>query len=238
MAISAGMFYAVGVGPGDPELMTIKSVRVLSIVDSIFAPSGEAGIARAIVRSLGLPTGKFRDVPMPMSRDRDGARDAYRRAAGEIARELGEGRSAAWITEGDPLLYGTALHVLDELRAILPGARTEVVPGVFSIAAGAARAGMPIARLGEGVAILPAAYGLERLPASLDQFATVCLLKVHSVFDRLLDRLESIPEPIDSVYLERVGMPGERVVTDLQSLRGHVLPYFSMVFLRRGGVSR
>ena len=101
------------------------------------------------------------------------------------------------------------------------------------MSAAAARVGLELARLDGRLLVIPAAYGLDRLPTTLDEFATVCLLKVNTVFDRLLDRLRSIPRPFHAVYVERVGMPGERVVTDLDSLRGQKLPYFSMVLLRR-----
>jgi precorrin-2/cobalt-factor-2 C20-methyltransferase len=234
---TSATFYAVGVGPGDPELMTRKAARVLSEVDRIYSPSGEGGepgIARGIVDALRLPSEKFRSVPVPMSRDRTGARSAYRRAAAEIAGDLELGRSAAWISAGDPLFYGTALYVLEELSRIRPGVRTEVIPGVTSVQAAAARVGMEVARLDEGVAILPAAYGLDHLAGTLEQFATVCLMKVNTAFDRLLDRLETLPGPFSAVYVERVGMAGERVVTDLASLRGQDLPYFSMVLIRSG----
>jgi precorrin-2/cobalt-factor-2 C20-methyltransferase len=83
------------------------------------------------------------------------------------------------------------------------------------------------------VAIVPAAYGLERLPALLGQCSTVFLLKVHSVFDQLLDLLPTLPGPPEALYLEKVGMPEERIVTDLSQLRGQRLPYFSLVILRR-----
>src|SRR5205807_7424691 len=102
-----------------------------------------------------------------------------------------------------------------------------------SASAAAARAGLPVARLDEQVAVVPAAYGLERLPALLDDFATVFLLKVHSSFDKLLTAVASLRGPVRAVYLEQVGTPAERVVTDLESLRGQELPYFSLVILRR-----
>lgn len=239
MAANAGLgvFYAVGVGPGDPELITLKAARILAEVDVIFAPScagGRTGIAAEIVAPLGLQASKFRAVALPMSRDRDAVGGVYQAAVLEIARELECGRTVAWVTAGDPLFYGTSLHVLEELHRFAPAVRIEVVPGVTSMCAAAARAGLELARLDDSLLVIPAAYGLDRLPESLDEFATICLLKVNSVFDSLLDRLRSISQPFHAVYVERVGMPGERVVTDLDSLRGQTLPYFSMVLLRRG----
>jgi precorrin-2/cobalt-factor-2 C20-methyltransferase len=90
-----------------------------------------------------------------------------------------------------------------------------------------------MARLDEKVAVVPAVYGLEGLPELLDEFATVFLMKVNRVFDQLLDVLRTMPHPVHAVYLERVGTPDERMVTDLETLRGHKLPYFSLVLLRK-----
>lgn len=230
----AGTFYGVGVGPGDPELITRKAERVLREVDWVFLPAGAktGSFVRRIVKPLGLPEEKFRPVSLCMSRDRTHDRQAYARAAGEIAHELRRGKSAAWVTEGDPLFYSTFLHVSEELRRGYPGVRTEIVPGVTSAGAAAARAGVAVARLDERVVIVPAAYGLGRLAGLLGEFATVFLLKVHAVFDQLLEALATLPGPVNAVYLEKVGTPEERVVTDLESLRGRELPYFSLVILK------
>ncbi len=97
--------------------------------------------------------------------------------------------------------------------------------------AAAARIGFPVARLDDRVAVVPAFYGMQRLPALLDEFATVFLLKVNTIFDQLLAELASVHGPVRAVYLEQVGTPAERVVTDLESLRGKELSYFSLVIL-------
>jgi precorrin-2/cobalt-factor-2 C20-methyltransferase len=231
---SIGTFYGVGVGPGDPELMTRKAERILRAVDWIFLPSGARSgdsFVRRIVAPLGLPEGKFRPVSLCMSRDRTEDGNAYRHTAAAIVEELRQGKSAAWITEGDPLFYSTFLHLYDELR-LLPDVRIEIVPGITSASAAAARAGLPVAKLDERVAVIPAAYGLQCLPALLEEFATVFLLKVNNVFDQLLAALASLNRPVHAIYLEKVGTPAERLITDLESLRGQELPYFSLVMLR------
>jgi precorrin-2/cobalt-factor-2 C20-methyltransferase len=231
-----GTFYGVGVGPGDPELMTRKAERVLRAVDWIFHPAGGhggAGFARRIVEPLGLPATKFRPVSLCMVRDRGTDRQTYRHVAEEVVAEVRRGKSVAWITEGDPLFYSTFLHLYAEARRF-PDVRIEIVPGVNSASAAAARAGIPVARLDEKVAVVPAAYGVERLPALLDEFATVFLLKINTSFGRLLEALASLARPVRAVYIEQVGTPAERVVEDLESLRGQDLPYFSLVILRAG----
>lgn len=230
-----GTLYGVGVGPGDPELMTLKAARVLAAVDWIFLPAsaaGEAGFAGRIVAALGLDAAKFRPVPLCMSRQRDADQNAYDGAASEIAAVLERGQAAAWIAEGDPLFYSTFLHVQAALRRRAPDARIEIVPGVTSMQAAAAAAGFPLASLDERVAIVPALYGCEHLADLLREFSVVCLLKIHAVFERLLDELARLDQRIEAVYLEKVGTGQERIVRDLESLRGQPIPYFSLLLLR------
>jgi precorrin-2/cobalt-factor-2 C20-methyltransferase len=231
-----GKFYGIGVGPGDPELLTLKAARILAAVDCIFLPataSGGNGFAGRIVESLRLDVNKFRPVTLCMSRQRDTDQDAYERAASDILSDLERGKSVAWIAEGDPLFYSTFLHVWAALSRRAPEIQVEIVPGITSIQAAAAFAQVPIAKLDESVAIVPAAYGLAHLPDLVRDFPVVCLLKVHSVFDQLVDRLKSLPLAIDAVYVEKVGTPEQRLVRDLTTLRGKTLPYFSLVLLRR-----
>jgi precorrin-2/cobalt-factor-2 C20-methyltransferase len=232
---NTGIFYGVGVGPGDPELITRRAERVLKEADWIFLPSGRSGssFVRRIVEPLGLPPRKFRPVSLCMSRDRAEDGQAYLRAALEISEELRQGKSVAWITEGDPLFYSTFLNLYETLCRLLE-LRVEIIPGVTSASAAAARIGFPVARLDERVAVVPACYGVQRLPALLDEFATVFLLKVNTSFEQLLAELASVHGPVRAVCVEQVGTPAERVVTNLESLRGQELSYFSLVMLRKG----
>jgi precorrin-2 C20-methyltransferase/precorrin-3B C17-methyltransferase len=234
-----GTLFGVGLGPGDPELITRKAVRVLTEVDWIFLPAGKksgASFARRIVEPLNLPQSKFRPISLCMARSRQDDRAAYRQVAGGILSELQQGKSAAWIAEGDPLFYSTFGHILEEIRRRCPSVPIEIVPGVTSLQAAAARAVMPVASLDEKVAVLPAAYGLECLATLLEEFTTVFLIKVHTVFDRLLDQLAGLS--VQAKYVENVGTPEERIVSDLESLRGRELPYFSLVMLQSRRASR
>jgi precorrin-2/cobalt-factor-2 C20-methyltransferase len=231
-----GKFYGIGVGPGDPELITLKAARILAEVDWIFLPAPPArgqGFANKIVESLRLDSAKFRPVALCMSKQRATDLEGYAQAADDILTELRRGKSAAWITEGDPLFYSTFLHVWTALRQRDPRFEVEIVPGITSIQAAAACVGVPIAKLDERVAVVSAAYGLDGLPELLDEFATVFLLKVHGVMDQLLDRLALLSRPLQASYVEKVGTAEQRIVSDLTTLRGKRLPYFSLVILRQ-----
>jgi precorrin-2/cobalt-factor-2 C20-methyltransferase len=222
--------YGIGLGPGDPELLTLKAVRLLRTVDSIFCPGS---VAARIVEALELPAEKFRRVSLCMQRERSSDLQTYDGVARQIVELLQLGQSTAWISEGDPLLYSTFVHVRRAVLQVAPRVAVEVVPGVTSLQAAAARAGVPIAELDEQVAIVPAAYGIERLPHLLESFATIFLVKVHAVVEPLVQQLQRLRVPVEAYYLEQVGTPMERIVTDLGSLCGQKLPYFSLVILRR-----
>jgi precorrin-2/cobalt-factor-2 C20-methyltransferase len=231
-----GTFYGVGVGPGDPELVTRKAVRVLGEVDWIFHPYDSpdgSSFSKRIVDPLGLPEAKFKAVHLTMSRERTKDLQTYDTAAEAIFAKLREGQSVAWITQGDPFFYSTFMYLYEQMRRRYPEVPIEVIPGVTSPSAAAALAGVPVSRLDEKVAVLPATYGLEILPQLLDDFATVFLMKVNRVFDPLLDVLAALPTPVRAIYLEKVGTADERIVTDVETLRGQKLPYFSLVLLRR-----
>ena len=155
-----------------------------------------------------------------------------------IAAELRQGKSVAWITLGDPFFYSTFIYLYDRMRECFPDLPMKVIPGVTSISAAAAQAGVPTSRLSDQVAVLPATYGLKQLPGILEEFSTVFLMKVSRVVDQLLDILHDLPIPVEAVYLEKVGTPDERIVTDITTLRGQTLPYFSLVMLHRQPISQ
>ncbi len=231
-----GTLYGVGVGPGDPELLTQKAVRILGEVDWIFHPYDNpdgSSFSKRIVAPLGLPDAKFRSIHLTMSRNRSQDLQTYDMAADAIFKELRDGKSVAWITQGDPFFYSTFMYLYEQMRRRYPEVPIEVIPGVTSPSAASARAGVPISHLDEKVAVLPATYGLGALPALLDEFATVFLMKVNRVFDPLLEVLAGLPTPVQAIYMEKVGTAEERIVTDIETLKGQKLPYFSLVLLRR-----
>ncbi len=158
----SGCFYGVGVGPGDPDLLTVKGLRILASVPVVLVPkrsAEDAGYAYGIVRGLLDPSRQeIVGLVFPMTRDfarLEGVWDAH---VETVAGYLAAGRDCAFITEGDPFLYSTFIYIWERLRTRYPRYRTEVIPGVPSVTAAACRAGLPLANAGERIAILPAAY--------------------------------------------------------------------------------
>lgn len=256
--MSWGTLYGVGLGPGDPELLTRKAFRILSTVPVIFYPScgGKAeGFALDILRRVfangenspeavgegfkPAPTDSHvvleRCRPLATTMPRGGgiARPHWEQAAETVVQVLQSGQDAAFITEGDPSLYSTFVYLQAALAARLPGVTVEIVPGVSSVTAAAARTAFPLALADERLAILPATYDPQFLEQALEGFDTVVLLKVSRVIDQLIPILEARGLIERAVLVERCGTPRERVVRDVKSLRGQRLDYFSLLLVRR-----
>jgi precorrin-2/cobalt-factor-2 C20-methyltransferase len=255
--VSWGTFYGIGMGPGDPELLTCRAFRLLATVPVIFYPScgGKAdGFALDILQrvfakdddgtgngwmslkpaSIGSPVlERCRPLSTTMVRGADTARPHWVDAAETVAAVLQNGQDAAFITEGDPALYSTFVYLQVALAERFPQARIEIVPGISSISAAAARTAFPLALGEERIAILPATYGPTFLERALEAFDTVVLLKVNRVLDQLITILEQRNLLDGAVFVERCGTARERIVRDVASLRGQRVNYFSLLLVRK-----
>lgn len=258
--VSWGTFYGIGMGPGDPELLTRKAFRLLNTVPVIFYPScgGKAdGFALDILQGvfaegnggaanggMDLPSmvqgssvlARCQPLSTTMVRGADTVRPHWADAAEHVAAVLRNGQDAAFITEGDPALYSTFVYLQVALAERFPEARIEIVPGVSSISAAAARTLFPLALGEERIAILPATYDPMFLERALEIFDTIVLLKVNRVLDQLIAILERHGLLREAVLVERCGTPRERVVRDIGSLRGQRMNYFSLLLVRKEGV--
>lgn len=229
--------YAVGVGPGDPELLTLKAVRVLRAADVIVAPTGQAEAASyalgIVERHLDRSRQQVLERVFPMSRDERELRPHWEATASEVAGHLRDGRTVAFVTIGDPLLYSTFLYLLRILRERHPEMVVEVVPGITSVGAAAAAAGIPLGMSAERLAILPATYETDQLRQTLLDFDCVVLMKVSRVYDRVYALLVELGLERQGVFVRRVGSDQEEVVTDLASLVGNQLDYLSLLIVRK-----
>lgn len=236
--------YGVGLGPGDPRWLVARAEEVLRAADVVALPRGEAAASRALAivePYLDRERQTLLDLPFTTARGASAvtARESIYDAVGSA---LAAGHSVAYPVLGDPLLYGSFIHLYERVRARLDGVYTEIVPGVNSFSGAAARAGHPLALGDERVAILPAVFerDLDELRATLVRFDTTILLKVHRCLDQVLDLVDELGLAVGSWYAEQVGMPGERVVERLDELRAREVepPYFSLLVVRRNGSER
>ncbi len=235
--IRAGTLYGIGVGPGDPELLTLKGLRLLREVPVVYVPIARAGgdsYARSIVAEHLDPTRQhIVELAFAMREDITARASRWREGARIIAEHLRTGADAAFVTEGDPMLYSTFGHIRGALADEMPAAGVVVVPGISSVQAAAAAAQFPLGDGDERLAILPTCYEGDDLRSTLKAFDTVALLKIASCFDRTVDSLEELGLADHAVFVSRCGTAQEEIIRNVRSLRGKPLDYFSLLLVRR-----
>lgn len=246
-----GKLYVIGVGPGDPELLTLKAARIIRSVPVLFVPKGrEEGTSLALsiiqgavstegkqIVELHFPMVKTAPHSGPLPRvEREAATAAleakWSDAVDAVLKYLDEGKDAAFITIGDPSIYSTFFYLYDRLLEKRPGLEVEFIPGISSINASAARAGLSLGLGNERIAVLPANY-LDSLQDMLERFDTVVLMKVSKVFPEIKDMLRRTGLTAHAVYVCRAGMDDEKVIRDIHQVREVDLNYFSLIIVRK-----
>ncbi|MEE8574160.1 MAG: precorrin-2 C(20)-methyltransferase [Thermodesulfobacteriota bacterium] len=235
-------FYGVGVGPGDPELMTIKALKILKNAPVIAVPSsgkeGEGRAERIVREALGdeeFETKKIMRLRFPMTNKEVELEFARTEAAFKISRTLTDGADVAFVTLGDPLFYSTFSYMVPYLKESRPGLQIEICPGVTSASASASALGLSLAENSESVAIIPAVHGMDEVRDALSKFDTVVLMKVKSVVDEVLDLLEELKLTDSAAFVSRATWPDAEIATDVRTLRGTKPDYFSMMIIKGGG---
>jgi precorrin-2/cobalt-factor-2 C20-methyltransferase len=232
-----GRLYGVGVGPGDPELLTLRAYHLLSRIPVIFVPLKDeksSSYARSVIKSLVKKSdGKVIGVVLPMLRDKEKLADYWLKAADNIWQYLKKGEDCAFVNIGDPLLYGTFIHILETLQKSHPEIEVEVIPGISSISAAAARAVVPLASNDERIAIISGNREDKVIRETLENFDTVVFMKMNKVFDRLLIILEELNLIEKCVYVRRCTTQDEEIIRDISKLKGEKVDYFSLLIVRK-----
>lgn len=229
--------YALGIGPGDPELITRKAERILRSVDVVCAPTGQAEAASFALSIVEPYLDRSRQLIIeqvfPMRKEEADLLPFWREAAATVAAHARAGRSVAFITIGDPFLYSTFLYLNRILKDDYPDLPVEVVPGISSVFAAAAAAGVPLGMGADRIAILPATYESAGLRQTLCDYETVILMKAHRRFEQIYALLEETGRLDEAVYVRRVGSVNQEVVSDLRTLVGQPLDYLSLIIVAR-----
>jgi precorrin-2/cobalt-factor-2 C20-methyltransferase len=228
-----GTLYLIGVGPGDPELLTLKAARILASVPVVAYP--ESGEDNALALSIaGTHLGADAErlpVVIPRKVERGPAQSAYDRAAIAILARLESGRAVAWLCEGDPLFYGSAMYLI---ARIAPHAPVEVVPGITSLTAAAAAIARPLAARNEVLKVLPAPLPDDILAAELAAATAVAIIKVGRHFDRIRALLTASGHAAGAIVVEHATSARQRI-TPLAAFAHDERPYFSTILCYRGG---
>lgn len=228
---SQGTLFGVGVGPGAPDLITLRAARLIGAAQVVAYPTlaGAASFARAIAADLIAPGVREIVMDVPMSVERAPAQAAYDAGAAAIAAELDAGRDVVCLCEGDPFFYGSFMYLFARLSDRY---RVEVVPGVTSVTACAARAGLPLAARNERLTVLPGPLPEDELRARIDGAESVVIMKVGRHLAKIRAVIDGLGLTDAAVYVERATLP-EEVVLPLAKAPD-AAPYFSMILLTKG----
>ena len=226
-----GILYGVGVGPGAPDLMTLRAARLIGNATVVAYPTlaGAASFARSIAAEL-IPAGAVEIVmDVPMSTEREPAQAAYDQGATQIAATLDNGQDVVCLCEGDPFFYGSFMYLYARLSTRY---RVEIVPGVTSITACAAVAGMPLVARNERLTVLPGPLPEPELRARIDGAESVVITKVGRHLPKIRAVIADLGLTDKATYVERATLP-QQVVLPLADAP-EVAPYFSMILLTKG----
>jgi precorrin-2/cobalt-factor-2 C20-methyltransferase len=225
--------FGVGVGPGDPELVTVKGVRVLREADIVFVPvaveSTEPGRAEGVVLHY-VEAGRVVRLEFSLSDDSALREANWERAATTVADAMAGAATAAFATIGDPAIYSTFTYLAARVRSLLPGVGIELVPGITAMQDLAARSGMPLVQGNESLALLPLTAGLDRLRSALEAFDAIVCYKGGEHLPEILEVLAEVGRLDDAVYGARLGLEGQQLgpARDMEGRRG---PYLSTLIV-------
>lgn len=227
-----GTLHLVGVGPGDPELLTLKAARLLAAAPVIAYPStGEdSALAFDIARQHLNPAAARLPIAIPMAVERGPAQAAYDAAAAEILAHLRAGRDVAYLCEGDPLFYGSAMYLV---ARIAPHAPIATIPGITSLTAAAAAISRPLAARNEMLKILPAPLSDAELRPELEATPAAAIIKVGRHFDRIRTLLGETGHAANAIVVEHATSSRQRI-TRLADFAHDERPYFSTILCYRG----
>lgn len=236
--MSGGVFYTIGVGPGDPELMSVKAARLIGQAPTVafFAKKGQRGHAYSIAQTYIAPDAELMRFDYPCTTEisfssaqyQDAMRGLYDDAAGRIAARLSGGRDVALLCEGDPFFYGSSMYVFDRLCAA--GHRVEIVPGITGMSGCWARARVPMLHGDEVMSVLPGTLPADDLARRLSGCDAAVIMKLGGNLPAVSTALRASGRADHAVYVEYGTMPSERIMP-FPALTQEKAPYFSMVLV-------
>ncbi len=232
-----GVLYGVGVGPGDPGLLTLKGRDILLRVSTVFVPAPGAdkpSLAMSIVESAGLEDLDFRRLVFPMSRDEKTLADSWDAAAAEVCTVLGSGKDAAFITLGDPYVYSTFSYLADGVRRRLPSAKIETVPGITTMNLAAALLNRPLVEGGERLCLLPLPEDLGEIAVLARSFDTIVLYKIAGRLREAAAAIAGLGLSDSTAFVSRAGLPDQTVVPALDGLPADAAGYLSVLIVKTG----
>jgi len=227
--------YGISLGPGDPELITLKGLNILKESDIIFYPGSlfkdgrKESYVRPMLDHYGLDPGKLKGFFLRMGPDRTAAETVYRETAIQMLIACKEGKKVSLVCEGDLSFYASFSYLLEKLQA--ENIALELIPGVNSFSLGAAKHQVPLCLQQEKLAVLPLATGIGEIEHAFEDFDTVILMKIRMGWTALFPQL--LAKTWKYHYCERLGTADEYITADIAELQDREIPYFSLLIIKK-----
>ncbi|MBI4221727.1 MAG: precorrin-2 C(20)-methyltransferase [Planctomycetes bacterium] len=233
--MNIGNFYGIGLGPGDPELLTLKALHTIQKADCIFAPksdSKEDSLALEIVKDYVKGKRVIEQV-YPMTKDKETLNTAWLKAAEEIHTEVKNGYNVVYLTLGDPMTFSTYIYLLRHLNTMLPEKAIHTIPGITSYNAAACAANFPLLTGDDRLAVIPIPKDIAELRPILESFDTIVMMKVAKKLDEVIQLLEEMKLSENALFASYIGQKDAYLTCDIVSLKGSGMGYMSVLIVKR-----
>ena len=230
----SGIFYGVGVGPGDPQLLTLKAVEVIKNADVVIAPKTEKkedSTALSIARPYLKTDVEILKLVFPMVSNTDTLADAWENNKNSILKELQAGKKVVFLTLGDPMFYSTYMYVYRLLKDC--GHGIETIPGVPAFCAIGSQLGQPLAEGNDVISIIPATMAEGEMDKVLAISDNVVLMKVYKNFGKVVEKLEQYGFGDNAVMISKCGLPDEQVSYNLSEVDGTNVNYLTTILAKK-----
>lgn len=232
-----GTFYGIGVGPGDPDLLTLKAYKILKNTDLICIPKStmeKESVALNIVKQVIDKELDLLELHFPMTKDQRELARNWDANTEKIIEKIKQGKSVAFITIGDPLLYSTYSYILQRIIKNHPEIKVETIPGISSVLASASAVNVTLVEEEESLGIVPANSDKDYLLKAISYFDNLVLMKVAKCFDLVLEVLEELNFQGKAYLISRCGHPDQLVTDNPAAWKGKELHYLSLMIIKKG----
>ena len=231
----SGIFYGIGVGPGDPELLTVKAIKAIEKVDVLIAPKTEkkdGSVALTVAKPYLKKDVEIVYQVFPMVKGfAENSTDAWESNKQEILKLLRAGKNVAFLTIGDPMFYSTYIYVFRLLEN--EGVEIQTIPGIPAFAAIGSQLGYPIVEGDDVLSIIPATASPEKVEKAMQAADNVVLMKVYKNFEDVADLLDKNEMAEQAVLVSRAGLDDEKIIYDVLAHKKDKLNYLSTILTRK-----
>ena len=231
----SGIFYGIGVGPGDPELLTVKAIKAIEKVDVLIAPKTEkkdGSVALTVAKPYLKKDVEIVYQVFPMVKGfAENSTDAWESNKQEILKLLRAGKNVAFLTIGDPMFYSTYIYVFRLLEN--EGVEIQTIPGIPAFAAIGSQLGYPIVEGDDVLSVIPATASPEKVEKAMQAADNVVLMKVYKNFEEVADMLDKNEMAEQAVLVSRAGLDDEKIIYNVLAHKKDKLNYLSTILTRK-----